>query len=138
MKKTIRTVAFIAVFGMVATACQKEPMLNLQTATINEETAINVTYTVDGMTSQASFSSDEEWQTFLSQLFVWAVEGRSVVFCNAETMVVNTKQTREIVTFTTTNENEAGKWADDMRKEGYKVYITFDSESGIFTCIAVR
>mgnify|MGYP007069847463 CR=1 FL=1 len=136
MKKIIRTVAIIAVIGMVTSSCQKEPMSNLQATTIYESDTINVSYTVDGMTHQASFTNNDEWQAFLDLLFTWAEEGRNVSFYSAESYSSFVKQDRKIVTYTTESKEDAKRWAGAMEKEGYVVYIDYDTTTGIYTCTA--
>lgn len=137
MKKTIRTIALIAVLGMAATGCQKEQMMETMVVVTNDESYLRITYMVDGECCLATFDSDEEWQAFLNRLFGWAEEGRSVCFCNAGA-TTSAKQNREIVTYTTRDESDAFLWADNMRKDGYKVYISFDSETGVYTCTAIK
>ncbi len=60
----------------------------------------------------------------------------SVSFHNAET--TTTLQDREIVTFTTYNQQEAIAWAAMMSKNGYNVVIEQKPRTGIYTCTAVR
>ena len=45
--------------------------------------------------------------------------------------------TKEIVTFTTTDEDEAKQWAKDMTNQGYDVQISYEPKTGIWTCIAM-
>ena len=137
MKQPFRTVALIAVLGMVATGCMKEPMVEPQMAVANENTSVCIAYTVDGETHLATVANEEEWRLFLNIMIAWAEEGRTVSFCDTET-ITNVKQGREIITFTTKDEGEAGQWAEERRSEGYKVYISFDPNTGIFTCTAVK
>ncbi|MBQ8703986.1 MAG: hypothetical protein IJ524_06390 [Bacteroidales bacterium] len=138
MKKIIRTVAFITVIGIATSACQKEPMVNLQSTTIYESGTINASYTVDGITYHASFTDNDEWQAFLDLLFTWAEEGRNVSFYNADPHSSIVKQDRKIVTYTTDNKEEAKRWAGAMEKEGYVVHIDYDATTGIYTCTAVK
>jgi len=137
MKKVIRTVALFAVLSMVAVGCQKETITDWQANMVMPSETHNVVYTVDGTTYTASFSSEVEWLAFLDRLFALAEEGRSVSFRNAESPV-NTKQNREIVTYTTRDKADAENWADVMQKGGYRVRIDFDEHTGIYTCTAVR
>ena len=138
MKTKKRYLICFAVLSLMVVSCQKEPMEVDLSSVTTTETSISIIYTLNGTDYYASFSSEEAWQTFLSRLFLWAQEGRSVVFANANTTTINTKQTRETETYTTQNEKDAIAWADLKTKEGYKVIISFDPENGIFTCIAIR
>lgn len=137
MKKIIRTVALFTAMSMVAVGCQKEPMLDFQT-TVSEESSINITYAVDGVTHQASFACEDEWQDFLVLLFTWAEEGRDVSFYNTNSYAANAKQNRKVVTFTTNSKEEAIGWADAMEHDGYTVRIDYDDKTGIYTCTAVK
>lgn len=137
MKKVIRTVALIAVLGMMAPACQKEPVSEPLAQVGSVKTIHTVYYSVDGVTNTASFNSEENWLFFLGQLFALAEVGYEVSFWDSET-VVNTTDDREIVTYTTRDKDEAVAWADTMRKNGYTVSISYDSVTNTYTCTAVK
>ncbi|MBQ8704011.1 MAG: hypothetical protein IJ524_06515 [Bacteroidales bacterium] len=137
MKKTIRNVVILALLSVVAASCQKEPSEVFPSSTITAGPSLGIAYTLDGMTHYATFASDKTWLDFLGQMFRWAQEGRSVSFSKTE-RAVGTKNNREIETYTTRSEKDANEWADKKTKEGYKVYISFDSDTGTFTCVAVR
>ncbi|MCR5444916.1 MAG: hypothetical protein K6E96_04430 [Bacteroidales bacterium] len=49
-----------------------------------------------------------------------------------------TLQDREIVTFTTHNQQEAIAWAKMMKSNDYYVVIEYNPRTGIYTCTAVR
>ena len=138
MKKTIRTIALMAVLGLVAVGCQKESSLSPQsTATYEEATIHSVNYTIDGVSRNASFVSEEEWEVFLYRLIAKAEEGYSVSFRNANTGP-NMKQSREIVTHTTRSRKDAYEWSDAMEAKGYTVHIDYDKTTGVYTCTAIK
>ncbi len=137
MKKTVRTVALLAVLCLAATACQKEAIVDVQPVASADSESHNVLYIIDGSAHSTSFSSEEEWLVFLDRLVALAEEGRTVSFRNAEPSA-NTKQNREIVTYTTRDHNDAVAWSVAMERNGFKVTIDFNQNTGVYTCTAVR
>lgn len=136
MKKTFRTVVFFVALSIAFAGCQKEPIVDSHIMVTDETNAISVVCTIDGVCQQFSFTRYEEWHAFLNQLFKLVENGRTVSFYNTG-VTVNTKQTRKIVTYETSDKKDAEAWAEDMRKDGYRVTIMFDASSGKYTCIAV-
>lgn len=136
MKKTFKTIALFSVLGLVAVSCQQEPMVELTTIASSPYEHC-VVYAYDGMNHQLSFTSEEDWLLFLDQLFALAESGKPVTICNAESRV-STKQTRKIVTYTTENRKDAYTWASSMEAEGYRVSISYDKTTGIYTCTAIK
>ena len=134
MKKVIRTVALIALIGLTATSCQKENIVDPQ-GTVADVTLKTVYYTVDGVTSQATFVSEESWNEFLDWLVTLAEEGHRVNFRNA-----NQERSikKDVVTYTTKSHDDAVAWANMMEKTGYEVYINYEPLTGVYTCTAVR
>ena len=92
-------------------------------------------YNIDGVTYQASFDNEESWKDFLHWLFALAEEGHRVSFRNANQERGITKETVTHVTF---DHDEALAWADNMRKRGYEVTVTFDENTKEYTCVAIR
>ena len=45
---------------------------------------------------------------------------------------------KEKVTYTTTDFNKAKAWANQKVSEGYEVTMTYNQETGEYTCIAIR
>lgn len=138
MKKTIRTVAMlIAVLGLMAVGCQKEPDHGIQTIFTEMGDSQRVFYSFDGVVHDTVINNAEEWQSFIDWLFVMAEEGRSVSFGGEETCF-GIKQSREIVTYTTSDRRDAELWCDAMKKAGYQVRVDYDKTKGIYTCTAVK
>lgn len=135
MKKSIKTIAVIAMMGMVATGCQKENMMEPQNGVVAETASVVVYYTVDEVTSQASFASEEAWEVFLDKLIALAEEGHRVSFRNANQ---ERSLKKEVVTYTTKDHDEAHAWANAMRKQGYEVSIDHDPTTGVYTCTAIK
>ncbi len=135
MKKTVKSIAILAVASMVVTGCQKENMVEFKNGSVAETTDIVVWYTVDGVTMHASFSNEAAWEAFLDKLIVIAEEGHLVTFRNnSQTQSV----TKEVVTFVTESHAEALDWSKKMAKAGYEVSIDYDETTGEYTCTAIK
>ena len=70
-------------------------------------------------------------------MFALAEEGHEVSFRN-EDRASRVLSSKDVVTYTTTNHDDAYAWADKMSDEGYTVTIRFDKETGIYTCNAIK
>ena len=44
---------------------------------------------------------------------------------------------KEVVTYTTSNQEDAYAWADSMINKGYTVTVKYDKKSGLYTCTAI-
>jgi len=137
MRKTFTTIALFAVLGTLAVSCQKENIIDETSIVAENGTVYTVRYAVNGVTHQITLVGDEAWHDFLNRMFALAEEGHEVSFRNEEvaSRVISTK---EKVTFTTTDHDEAYAWAEAMLKDGYTVSIHFDKETGIYTCYAIN
>jgi len=137
MYKTITTIALFAVLGTMAVSCQKENLVNENFVVAENVTVYTVSYTVDGVTHQLTLIGEEAWQDFLHHMLALAEEGHQVTFRNEEA-ASRAVPTKETVTYTTTNQDDAFYWSEKMVNEGYVVTIKFDKESGVYTCIAIK
>lgn len=137
MKKVIRTMAIFASMCVIATGCQKEQMIEPQGVIAEVSAIYTVHYTIDGIPSSIVLYGEQAWYDFLNYLFALVKEGYDVSFCeeNASANVVSSKET---VIYTTSSEDEAFAWANEMAKAGYAVSVKYDEETGIFTCIAIK
>ena len=135
MNKTIRTIAVMAVFSMMTAGCQKEVM-NTQTVVSEIGSVYTVSYVVDGVPQTETLYGDDAWSVFLQRMFALAEEGHRVIFWNGTEP--RTGISKEIVTYTTTSEDDAMEWAGKMANAGYEVIVTYDEETGIFTCTAIK
>ena len=75
--------------------------------------------------------------TMLLSVTSLSAEGRTVRIFNAKGPIC-TWQSRDIVTYETRDGKDAESWAISMRKAGYSVNIDFDSDTGIYTCTAMK
>ena len=136
MKKVIRTVALLSVIALMPTSCEKETFVCDKKTTSQMASMQKVTYTVDGMTTQVMVLSDEAWYDFLDWMFALAEEGHRVSFRRGAAS--ERSASKETVTFTTQDQNEAYDWANMMAHHGYTVQVSFDRTTGIYTCTAIR
>ena len=137
MSKTLTTIALFAVLGTLAVSCQKENIIDETNIVAENDTVYQVSYTVDGVTHQLTLVGDEAWHDFLKRMVALAEEGHEVSFRNEEASL-RAVSTKEKVTYTTTNQDEALVWSEMMIKDGYTVTISYDKASGIYTCIAIK
>lgn len=136
MKKTIITVALLAVLGTMAVSCQKETISELSPIATQSATAYTVTYYVDGVRLQTRVNNDEELSLLLNQLAVLAREGHRVAVHKGDTASLSV--TKEKVTFHTNSKEEAVAWCNSMLLDGYYVEMYFDEATGEYICIATK
>lgn len=138
MRKNIITIALLAVLSTMAVSCQKEDSFNPVTLIAeNNNTVFNVSYSVDGTSHTITLVSDKAWHDFLDHLFTLAEEGHTVSFRNMDTTSCTTPS-KEIITHSTTNKDNAYKWAEEMGNKGYRVTVTYDKETKTYTCYAIK
>ncbi len=135
MNRKIRTVALFAVLSLAAASCQKEndvyPMVGPEQTT---ET-IQVTYSINGEVYQATIN-ESEWDAFIERMLALARKGYEVSFSRNGNSLVS--QSKEKLTFVTTDSDKAEAWVKDKIKKGYAVTVTFDQNTGEYTCIAIK
>lgn len=135
MKKIVRTIAMMSVFSMMTVGCQKE-MMDTQSVVSEIGMVYTVSYVVDGTPQTKTLYGDAAWAAFLQRMFALAEEGHRVVFWNGTEPRMGTS--KEVVTFTTTDKNEALGWADSMFEAGYEVSVEYDPKTGVYTCTAIK
>ena len=133
MKRTIKTMVVLA--GLLALAgCQKE---NTEwNNTMPTASGTTLYYTAGGEVGQTLLTNDEAWDLFMQRMLALAREGYVVVI--SPTNGTSGHSTKEVVTFTTDNGDEATMWAKEMVNNGYSVSIAYDEKTGIYTCTATR
>lgn len=137
MRKKIYTVAFLATLSLMSVSCQKESFVE-QTVPA-EETMVyaTVTYSVDGVVCTVDTESETDYNALISSLVALAGQGHRVTFCRGNS-IASHSMTKEEVTYTTTDYNDAQMWSKSMAENGYSVTITFDEKTGVYTCLAVK
>ena len=137
MRKTITTIALVAVLGTMAVSCQKENLVKEKIVVAESSTVYTVSYTVDGVTHRLTLVGDDAWHDFMNRMFALAEEGHKVTFRNEETSS-RIAPAKEVVTYSTKDRDKAYTWAEEMVDEGYTVTIIFDENTGYYTCEAVK
>ena len=141
MKKTIITVALLAVLTSLAVSCQKEEAditsATPSTVIAENDTLRTVVYTIDGVSYRLTLVGDQAWHDFLSRMFALAEEGHSVTFFNEEA-ASRVLPSKVVETHSTSEKEDAYQWSEQKVKEGYTVTIVFDEETGIYTCYAFK
>ena len=136
MKTSFKSVALFMVLSLVAVSCQKEDVSNAPVVAGQEETAINVVYSIDGTIYHTVLNGEEAWFDFINQMLALAREGYEVTFSRNGSLV--SSLTKEKVTYVTNDEDDANKWANKRINDGYIVTITYDDETGEYTCVAIK
>lgn len=135
MNKNFRKVAFLAALSLTAVSCQKEIDVNPMPTTEQTTETINVVYYINGEVFRVTLN-ESEWDTFVERMLALAREGYEVSFSkNGDSFA---SQRKEKVIFTTNSEDEAHVWSNNMVNQGYVVTITFNKETGEYTCIAIK
>ena len=130
-KNQIRAMALVVVLGLMASGCTKENVDEIGVVA----TANSAIYIVDGQHYYANPQTEEEWSAFYERMVALAEEGYTVHFWRNG---VQTSCTKEKVTFTTTSHAEAVAWCKQKADEGYNVTMTYNQQTGKYTCIAIR
>ena len=129
-----KTIVLLAVLGLTFASCTKE---NVADDTYAVATASSVTYFINGQQCYANPQTEEDWLAFLDRMMALAEEG-----CAVRLMRTGTTQqanaAKEKVTYTTSSYEDAKAWTLQKILEGYEVTITFDQQTGKYTCIATR
>ncbi len=135
MKKQVKTMALFAVLSLMAVSCQKETIVEPNTGMQQTMSLRTVTYSIDGVTQQIIIRGEEAWMDFLKQLTALARQGHRIQF-RCEESRATTSTTKEVVTYTTTSEEDAIAWCNTMFNQGYEVNMTYDVKNGKFICTA--
>ena len=135
MKKQVKTMALFAVLSLMAVGCQKETIVEPNTGMQQTMSLRTVTYSIDGVTQQIIIRGEEAWMDFLKQLTALARQGHCVQFRCEETRT-NASTAKEVVTYTTSIEEDAIAWCNTMFNQGYEVNMTYDVKNGKFICTA--
>lgn len=137
MSKVIKTLAVFMLLGTLAVSCQKENMVEPNATEVQACTVRTVSYTIDGVEHLTVLHGDEEWDAFLSWMLALSKEGRQVSFRNPNASNT-TAQAKEVITYTTTSEEDAKRWTNKMFDEGYSVTYYFDDDLKAWVCIATN
>ena len=137
MKKIFYSVALMAVLSVAAVGCQKETIVEQQDSVSEVNTMYTLHYFVNGVPHSETLSSEDEYNAILLRLLALAREGYEVVVSNGNGLGIESLS-KEVITYTTTKESEAVAWTKKKVDEGYMVNISYNQETGVYTCIAYR
>jgi len=137
MKKTITTIALLAVLGTLAVSCQKENIVEQTSINAEAVQVYKVSYSIDGRYYQLTLIGEESWHDFLTRMFALAEEGHRVSFRN-ENVSSQEALSKEVVTYTTSDHDDAYTWAEKMSNAGYLVTVEYDRKTGKYTCTAIK
>jgi len=133
MKKNVKTIVALLA-ALMAAGCQKELPVVAESSVANSD--IIASYSAGAMNGSVNLPDEQAWDDFLDKMFALAREGFQVTI--STNPFSHTNQTKDVVTFTTTDEAEAKHWTKQMANEGYEVNISYDNKTGIYTCTAVK
>ena len=122
MKKIIKIIALATVLAFTAEGCTKEETIENVRSMAEQQTA---TYIVDGKRHSANPRNEDEWAAFYDQMIALAKEGHEVRFWRNDVVRVSVAS-KEQVTHSTTNEQDAKEWCEQMNKAGYETIIIYD------------
>ena len=137
MKKIIIPATLLAMLSLTTVSCQKENLVETAIQSVENSGTRTILYTVNGTTYRQVIHSDEDLDALISTLFALAREGYTVRVMN-ENQSINEYSEKETVTYTTKDKNSAYNWAKEKILEGYDVTISFNQETGEYTCVATR
>lgn len=136
MKKPIISAVLIAVLGTMAVSCQKENIIDSQ-ITVGESVAVyTVHYSVNGVLHSETLIGEQALSDFMQRMLALAEQGYEVTVCNENFSRV--AASKEVVTYSTPDHDEAHNWCKQKIKEGYSVTISYDEERHVYNCIAIR
>lgn len=120
----------------LASSCQKEEN-SYRDGIVTEQpnAAYSLNYSIDGQHYSATFNTPEEKEAFVIQLLASARQGHSVTIRSHQSSQVASKET---ITYETKDPKKAAIWALTMEGLGYDVTISFNEETGIYTCVATN
>ena len=137
MKKVIIPMALFAMISLTTVSCQKENLVETAIQSVENSAARTIRYTVNGTAYRQVIHSDEDLDALMLTLFALAREGYTVRVIDENTNLCETCA-KEKVTYTTKNKNDAIAWSLEKINEGYDVTISFNQDTGEYTCVATR
>ncbi|MBR3725240.1 MAG: hypothetical protein IKN11_07655 [Bacteroidales bacterium] len=137
MKKYIIPACLLSTLLMTTTSCQKESFTAPKNSCIEKTASRIIRYTVNGTVYRCTIDNKEEWNILMSTIFDFAHQGYTVSMVN-ENITFNGIESKEVVEYTTKDQKDANTWAQKKIDEGYYVTISYNQQTGIYTCTAYR
>ena len=137
MKKLVISAALLAVLSGVAVSCQKETVENPQAGLSEIVTVRTVSYAVNGVAHTIAIRNDDEWHAFMLRMMALAEEGNAVrIF--GEKAASQLYAAKERLEYKTKDKKALDAWVLERVLEGYDVTVTYNSQTGEYTAIAIR
>ena len=124
--------AIVTLLGMVMTGCQDpdpQPVVPV------DNTVYSVSYSIDGTVYQTVLQGGAALDSLIVQLIHRSREGSEVIVYS-DPQTIPPVASKETFSYSTANEAEAARWTAQKVKEGYKVYVSYNETTGIYTCLA--
>ena len=137
MKKFIIPATLLAMISVATVSCQKENLIEPTAPVVENSATRTIRYTVNGAVYRQVIHSDEDLDALMHTLFALAREGYTIRIMDENTSFTE-DSVKETLTFTTKKENEAIAWSKEKTLEGYTVTMTFNEQTGEYTCVATR
>lgn len=137
MKKYFITVSLLSMLLLTTTSCQKESFKDPKNDCVENAASQIIRYSVNGTTYRCTISNKEDWNFLMSTIFAFTHQGYTVSMMK-ENKLFNGVSSKETVKYTTKDQKKANVWAQQKIDEGYYVTISYDEETGEYTCIATR
>ena len=137
MRSTIKIFILITLLGTLAAGCKKYEFTDLtEPHTTRDYTVYRIHYTIDSEERHTTVIGEEALDGFISDMMDKARDGHRVSFRDEAFPKPEAYNTP--LTFTTADQKKAYSWAEARMKEGYAVSVSYDKETLIYTCIALK
>ena len=137
MKSIIIPATLLAMLSLTTVSCQKEVLTEPTSSTVENSAMRTIRYTVNGTAYRQVIYSDEDLDALMFTLFALAREGYTVRMVD-ENNTFSETSVKVTETYTTKNEADALTWSKEKMLNGYAVTISFDEQTGIYTCTATK
>ena len=137
MKKMIIPATLLAMLSLTTVSCQKENLVETATQSVENNATRTIRYTVNGTAYRQVIHTDEDLDALMFTLFALVREGYTVRMMD-ENNTFSETSVKVTETYTTKIEKDAKTWAKEKMMDGYVVTITYNEQTGIYTCIATK
>ena len=137
MKKIIIPATLLAMLSLTTVSCQKENLVKTATQSVENNATRTIRYTVNGTAYRQVIHTDEDLDALMFTLFALVREGYTVRMMD-ENNTFSETSVKVTETYTTKIEKDAKTWAKEKMMDGYVVTITYNEQTGIYTCIATK
>lgn len=126
--------------SLFATSCQKDSLTDPQSERTENMRTINsyhISYWVDGIRYSVTLQDEAQITLLIQKLTKLALLGHHIHTSNDD-FVPSGNPTKDVIKFSTTDENEIIEWAKKMYQKGYDVEFYYDEATGTFSGIAIK